>query len=236
MQYTNFHGHTIAIGSRTDYIDALHRILAGKTATQVLTLNPEFVVLAARNAALTQLTQAPVVVIPDGIGLVWALRSRTFRVERYPGADSVLDICTFAEDSGHSVAVLVTSNGLSGPEEIRTALIQRFPNLRLLVVEETQSDYLERLQEYQPQVLFVTFGQPRQDLWAAQHLQEIPALRLAMGVGGAFDFLTGKRKRAPRLMQRLGVEWLWRLFIQPQRLPRMFRATFGFWYTILTTP
>lgn len=236
MHHTHFHGHTIAIGSRADYLDELQRILAGKTAIQVITLNPEYVFLAARNAKLTALTQPPAVVIPDGIGLVWALRSRKLRVERYPGADSLLDICTAAQATGHAVAVLASATGLSTPNEIQTALKQRFSNLQVRVVVEGQLESLSQLQQWAPQVLFVTFGQPRQDLWISEHLQDIPSLRLAMGVGGAVDFLTGKRKRAPRLMQRLGVEWLWRLLTQPQRLPRMLRATFGFWYTLLTTP
>lgn len=236
MQQTHFHGHTIAIGSRADYIAALRQILAGTTATQVITLNPEYMVLAARNAKLPTLTQPPALVIPDGIGLVWALRTRKLHTERYPGADSLLDICTFSEDAGYTVGVLTSASGLSTPSEIETALHQLFPNLQVRVVVEGQTETLSQLQQWNPRVLFVTFGQPQQDLWIAQHLQDLPSVRLAMGVGGALDFLTGKRKRAPRMLQRLGVEWLWRLVTQPQRLPRMLRATFGFWYTLLKTP
>ncbi|MEK7631345.1 MAG: WecB/TagA/CpsF family glycosyltransferase [Patescibacteria group bacterium] len=236
MQQTHFHGHTIAIGTRADYLRALEQALGSTACTQVVTLNPEYVVIAAREPRLQAITQPPNVVIPDGIGLVWALKKRGLNVERYPGAEMVTDICAIAAARHQVVGILVLKNGLSSASEISAVLQQRFPQLEVCVVTDQQNNIVEVLAERKVQVLFVTLGQPQQDLWVAQHARSVPSLRLALGVGGAFDFLTGKRKRAPRLMQRLGLEWLWRLITQPRRLPRMLRATFGFWHVIRTTP
>ena len=76
-------------------------------------------------------------------------------------------------------------------------------------------------------LLFVAYGAPKQEKWIAKNLPKIP-VKVAMGVGGAFDFIAGKRKRAPKLLRRLGLEWLWRLIQEPQRFPRIFNATIKF--------
>ncbi len=235
MQYTQFHGHTIAADSRAAYLAHLQKLLQSNACTQVVTINPEYIVLAHSQAKLKALTLPPNLAIPDGVGLTWALTYRGKHVERYPGVDMVLDLCAHAKQHNLSVGVLAAQHGLSSSSEIQAALQQRFPGLSVVVRTENDPHPDQAFRDANARILFVTFGQPRQDVWIAEHVQAMPTLRIAMGVGGAFDFLTGKRQRAPRLMQRLGVEWLWRLVTQPQRLPRMLRATFGFWYVILTT-
>lgn len=235
MQTENFHGHTIAIGTRAEYRTAVLLALTQATCTRVITINPEYVVLSRNSPLLKGLTHAPALAIPDGIGLAWALAARGRSVERYPGAEMVLDVCAYANEHVLRVGIVIPRNSLSSREAIMQAVYQRYPHLHCTVVVEDES-VQQTLQTAKVDVLFVTFGQPRQDTWIAENISSLPSLRLAIGVGGSFDFLTGKRRRAPRLMRQLGVEWLWRLVTQPQRLPRMLRATFGFWYVILTTP
>lgn len=75
--------------------------------------------------------------------------------------------------------------------------------------------------------LFVAYGAPRQEKWIAKNLPKIP-VKVAMGVGGAFDFIAGKKRRAPLPLRRLGLEWVWRLIQEPQRFPRILNATVKF--------
>ncbi len=75
--------------------------------------------------------------------------------------------------------------------------------------------------------LFVAYGAPKQEKWIAKNLDKIP-VRVAMGVGGAFDFIAGKKRRAPLALRQAGLEWLWRLIKEPQRLPRIFNAVVKF--------
>ena len=82
-------------------------------------------------------------------------------------------------------------------------------------------------------ILFVAYGSPNQELWIAHHLHELKSVKIAMGVGGAFDFLAGERKRAPKWMQRLGLEWLFRLIQEPSRIKRIYNATIKFPLKIL---
>ncbi len=78
------------------------------------------------------------------------------------------------------------------------------------------------------EILFVAFGAPAQEKWIAANLKKMPKIRLAMGIGGSFDFLAGDIKRAPLLFRKLGIEWLFRLFLQPQRIKRIYNAVIKF--------
>lgn len=82
--------------------------------------------------------------------------------------------------------------------------------------------------ETQPQILFVAYGSPSQELWITEHLKKLKSVKIAMGVGGAFDFIAGERKRAPKWMQKTGLEWLYRIIQEPSRWKRIWNATVKF--------
>lgn len=84
------------------------------------------------------------------------------------------------------------------------------------------------INQAQADILFVAYGSPKQEEWIYRNLEKLETLKLAIGVGGAIDFAAGKAKRAPKFMQKIGLEWLWRLFLQPKRLKRIWTATFTF--------
>src|SRR5690606_12477114 len=86
----------------------------------------------------------------------------------------------------------------------------------------------ERIQSSGAEVLFVAFGAPKQEEWIARNVSHLPSLQVAMGVGGAFDFLAERKKRAPRWMRSWGLEWLYRLLIEPKRFKRIVNATLVF--------
>ena len=81
--------------------------------------------------------------------------------------------------------------------------------------------------------MFVAFGAPKQEFWIDEFLPKMPSVKLAMGVGGAFDFISGKAKRAPKIYQNLGLEWLFRLINEPWRAIRIFNATIRFVYNVV---
>ena len=87
---------------------------------------------------------------------------------------------------------------------------------------------MEKIREEAPDILLIALGHGKQEKWIAAHLPELPSVKVAMGVGGAFDFIAGRVLRAPRILRRLGLEWLWRLILQPSRLPRIWRAVIKF--------
>ena len=90
--------------------------------------------------------------------------------------------------------------------------------------EEDAPTILAMIRTAAPHLLLVAFGAPAQDLWITKHLTEMPSVRVAVGVGGTFDFLAGRVKRAPAFMRSLGLEWLWRMIREPRRIGRIWRA------------
>jgi N-acetylglucosaminyldiphosphoundecaprenol N-acetyl-beta-D-mannosaminyltransferase len=93
---------------------------------------------------------------------------------------------------------------------------------------------LEKIRAASPRMLFVAFGAPNQELWIARNLAKMPSVKVAMGVGGAFDFIAGKQKRAPQIFRSLGLEWLYRLMREPRRIVRIINAVVVFPFLVIT--
>jgi N-acetylglucosaminyldiphosphoundecaprenol N-acetyl-beta-D-mannosaminyltransferase len=164
--------------------------------------------------------------VADGIGIVLAGLLQGKRIVRFPGVDLMHEILTIAERDGHTVYLAIKKDGLSSFEEIRTALLQKHPRLlidgRDVSVQEPWESYQLKAKSYQ--LLFCNFGAPAQELFLESLRAHPGDVRLAMGVGGSFDFLTGKQKRAPQCLRAIGLEWLWRLILQPSRFRRIWNA------------
>jgi len=92
---------------------------------------------------------------------------------------------------------------------------------------------LEKIKTAQPEILLVGLGSPKQEKWIAHNLVKLPTVKLAIGVGGAFNFLSGRIKRAPRIFRQWGLEWLWRLFREPWRWRQIFSSVVIFSYLVL---
>lgn len=208
----------------------------------VVTPNPEFVLEARNNPEFRRIINESDLAIPDGFGLVIASRFTKVKIERrVAGSDLVRHLLTLAAKKGLKVADINFSDSLSSAGEIERTLPKQFPGLRIKVFEVgrqgSESPLASgSLRSFQPTLLLVALGAPKQDLWIKHNLPRFPSVRLAMGVGGSLDFLTGKRKRAPRWMQRAGLEWLYRLFSKPtggdyhfgRRLKKIFRSVIVF--------
>lgn len=112
------------------------------------------------------------------------------------------------------------------PEKTRESLLRIFPNLKIVGVhdgylnEQTEREVIDEINRLQPNVLFVAMGAPKQEKWIYAHKNELK-VDVAAGQGGTFDYEAGRIKRAPKLIQKLGIEWLWRLAIEPKRIIRM---------------
>lgn len=214
--------------------------LSGDDFRRVSTVNPEFL-LRAKNDALfaKNLHQADLRVI-DGFGIVVALWLRGESVTRLAGADLTAWLLAHAQEHDYRIFVAVRENGLSSYAEIRAALLKKYPRLRVSGQEmdvtspwdpsEQRAADSELLAAH---IVLCNFGAPEQEYFT-EHLRKQPgSIRLAMGVGGSFDYLTGKLRRAPLVLRSLGLEWLWRLTQQPKRLSRIWRATGVFLYESL---
>jgi N-acetylglucosaminyldiphosphoundecaprenol N-acetyl-beta-D-mannosaminyltransferase len=84
------------------------------------------------------------------------------------------------------------------------------------------------LAAYAPELLLVAFGHPKQEMWIARHLPDLPSVKVAVGIGGTLDYWSGAKKRAPQFLRSLGLEWFWRLMQEPKRWRRIFDAVVVF--------
>ncbi|MBU0727681.1 WecB/TagA/CpsF family glycosyltransferase [Patescibacteria group bacterium] len=94
--------------------------------------------------------------------------------------------------------------------------------------KEEENYICEMINSAKPDILFVAYGSPAQEMWIERNLEKLHSTKVAIGVGGAFDFAAGKIKRAPSFMQKIGLEWLWRLVREPRRIKRIWNATVVF--------
>jgi N-acetylglucosaminyldiphosphoundecaprenol N-acetyl-beta-D-mannosaminyltransferase len=197
----------------------------------VATPNPEMLLEAQKNPPFKKILQHTDLNIPDGTGVIWASRlNGTPLPERVTGTDLMENLCAKILPE---TKVFLLGGGRNVAEKVKTTLESR----RKISITGTHSgsaspaddgNIRKLIDAAAPDLLFVAFGAPKQELWLARNLPHLHSVKVAMGVGGAFDFIAGEKKRAPLWMRKTGLEWLFRLIRQPSRIGRIFNATVVF--------
>lgn len=203
---------------------AIGEFVAQGTPHQIATLNPEFVMAARSNAAFRDVLEQADLCMADGVGLLWAARRQGRPLpERVTGSDGVPLIAERAAQAGWGLYLLGAAPGVA--ECTARILAERYPGLRIAgtyagsPAEQDAERIVALVRDASPDILFVAFGAPQQDLWIARYSEAL-SVPVMMGVGGAFDHIAGVRRRAPYWLQRLNLEWLFRLVTQPWRWRR----------------
>ncbi len=221
--------------------EAVKRITAflhSATQHHIATPNSEMLVEASRNPAFKEILNQTSLNLPDSAGLLWAAKQTGQRLpERVTGIDTVIALCRQL-DGTTPIFLLGAADGVAKRaaeklQSLNPALVIAGTYAGSPKAEEAEA-IVQRINASEAKLLLVAYGAPAQDVWIHAHLAEMPCVRVAMGIGGTFDFLAGTRKRAPRVLQRLGLEWLWRLLIEPSRLPRILTATVVFPWKVVT--
>ena len=206
-------------------LEEIERLIESGRVHQIATVNPEFVMAAGRDPIFSVVLERAALCMPDGVGLLWAARWLGHRLpERVTGSDGVPLIAERAAEKGWRLFFLGAAPGVA--EQTAAILSARYPGLQVAgtyagsPVAEEEEAIVGRVNAANADILLVAYGAPKQDKWIARNL---PRLRVgvAMGVGGSFDFISGKAVRAPTWMRRLGLEWLHRLMREPWRWRRM---------------
>ncbi len=222
----NILGIAIEPIDRKGALSSVTNFLANPHFHRIVTVNPEFLIEAEKNKRFRRSLETASMRVIDGIGIVLFGYLQGIRLERYPGADLMTDILRLAEKNKWSVFFAVNKRGLSSCEEILRATRNIFPQLLAggadFDFEEAAIRGADRVGEYD--IIFCNAGAPAQEFFLERIGKNPGNLRLGMGVGGAFDFLTGKQRRAPKWIRVLGFEWLFRLILQPKRWKRIWNA------------
>lgn len=206
-------------------VDHLHQERAALEHTMhVVTANPEIVMLGLENEALREAMLSADLITPDGTGVVWASEHLGNPVqERVAGYDMVHEICKTSAERPFSVFLFGAN------EEVNSKAAENLKKLypRIDVVGRRNGYYekseeqqiFEQINQAKPDLLLVALGCPRQEFWIQKYKDRLQA-KVAIGVGGSLDVLSGTVKRAPLLWQKMRLEWLHRLLVQPSRWRR----------------
>ena len=206
----------------------------------IVSLNPENLVVAQKNNAFKKVINEAKIKIIDGAGIVLAGRLLGIRVgERVSGVDLMEELIKVASDRRLRVLMIGGSPYLA--DNLAKCYQKEYPKAEFLgtigiknIKKPTKSEeeaIYSIVVGYKPHLVFVAFGSPDQELWIERH-KSLFSGRVVMGVGGSFDYLSNKIKRAPVFIQKIGLEWLYRLFTQPWRWKRQLRLIKFTWLII----
>ena len=224
-------GTPVAATSRVEACDHLERWIAERRREYIVLANVHLIETGRRDPAVAEALAHAGVVLPDGAPVAWSVRRATgSQSDRVTGSDVFEELCGRSPSNGYrhffygsSPQTVEALEGFVGRDypgiEICGSLSPPFSP-----AAELRADELATINEARPDIVWVGLGAPKQELWmrlARPHL-EAPLL---LGVGAVFDFASGSKRRAPDLLQQLGLEWAYRLAREPRRLGRRYLTT-----------
>lgn len=192
----------------------------------IVTPNVDHICRLQYDEAFQRAYQASLLALPDGVPIIWA--SRAFGKplqQKISGSDLVYWLSEHAAERGHRVFFFGAPPGVA--EEAGLRLRVRYPNLNVVGSycppmgfekdAEACAAAATAITAAAPDIVFVALGCPKQELWMHEYCQQL-GVPVLLGIGAGLDFVCGTAKRAPRIMQQMGLEWLWRLCHDPRRL------------------
>jgi N-acetylglucosaminyldiphosphoundecaprenol N-acetyl-beta-D-mannosaminyltransferase len=205
--------------------ETLENNFAGKF---VVTLNPEIVLKAHWDKKYCEILNSSGLNLCDGFGLRFAawLEGRKIKA-RYTGVKLVDFALKLAKEKNLKVLIVMPKKSLSAPKEIERSIEEKYGLNAQAKYWDGQSLF-ESEEANSADIVLVNFGAPSQEVFISENKDKFSRAKILAGVGGAFDYLTGKMKRAPTWMQKSGLEWLWRLVQEPKRVKRIITAVLVF--------
>ncbi len=198
---------------------------SNKSCKMVVAPNTEFIMMSQKDEEFYKILNKADLATPDSVGVMIGgkLQKKPFK-ERIPGQAYFRKVLELGEKYNWTFYFL---GGKSDTAEKATENIKKiYPKIKIVGYHEgffekdTEQDVIKQINSLKPNVLFVAMGAPIQEKWIHKHKQELK-VDLAAGQGGTFDYEAGNIKRAPVIFQKIGIEWLWRLILQPSRIVRM---------------
>lgn len=204
--------------SLAETLNSIEKAVKNDQKIQIVTLNPEMVMLAQNDRSFKEILDQSEMNIPDGIGLLVAAKLKGVSLkQRVTGADLIPKLCSLAEHNHWKVYLL--GAGPKVAEKASKRLAASYPKAAFSYSSADPEQALTELKKWKGQVVLVAYGHGKQEKWIAENMREIEA-NVFIGVGGALDYISGAKKRAPKAWRQAGFEWLYRLISEPWRLRR----------------
>ena len=201
------------------------------------TPNLEMLEGARKNEETRKILNSGSVLLPDGAGLLLASRFLGVPIKnKASGIDFGEELIALAEDEGASVFLLGGAKGVA-KRAAKKQLIKH-PNLKICGIhngyfeKENEGDIIKKIQKARPDILIVCMGFPRQESFVCEHRDELSSVKVFACLGGALDVWSGKKKRAPKVIQMARLEWLWRILGEPKRATRFVSSLPALFYAI----
>ena len=208
-------------------VDRVMGFLSDRGQHIVCTPNPEIVMEAQNDKELMEILKASDLVIPDGIGVVWASKYSEIKIkERVPGFDLTQNVFEKIKDTDYKVYFFGGAPGVAN--EASKKMMKKYEGLKIVGTrngyfkKEDEKDIVADIKNSGADILLVGLGAPKQEKWIYDNMRFTGA-KVLIGVGGSFDVMSGNLKRAPKIFCKLGLEWFYRLITQPTRIKRMMR-------------
>lgn len=223
MQIIDFAGVKVDNLTMLEALEKVGFYLSENKPHLIVTPNPEMIVACQQDADLKQILNTADLRVPDGISMVVVSRIKGMPLkERVSGIDLMLEIINaYAKDK----KIYLLGGAPDIAKEAALALARKFPWINVIGTHDgyfkvqDESKLIQEIRDLQPDMLFVGLGAGKQEKWLHRYLPQIK-VPLAMTIGGSLDVISGRKKRAPIWLQKLYIEWLYRLIVEPQRWKR----------------
>jgi N-acetylglucosaminyldiphosphoundecaprenol N-acetyl-beta-D-mannosaminyltransferase len=211
-------------------IERIGQFIQEKKPTYIVTPNVDVIMRLQKDCEFKAIYDKASLVLPDGMPLIWAgmFLGTPFKA-KVSGSDLFVKLCSISAEKGYKIFLLGARPGVA--EKAALLLRQKHPGIKIVGTQSPSfgfeknvaesADIVKKIQEQKPDILFLGVGSPKQEKWIACYKDQYN-VPVSIGVGISFDFVAGTVKRAPKIMQKAGLEWLWRLFNEPGRLWRRY--------------
>jgi len=223
--------------SKADALEIFTSLMNKTGLSLIVTPNAEIVEDASRDLEFKAIIESAELIIPDGIGIVFASKILKYPLieKRVTGIDFLSDILIYLQETGKSIYLLGSESGIA--ELAAEKMKEKYPDLKIAGTHHGYFDGVKQgnfesdeakaivanINESGADFLCVAMGSKRQEKFIYTHKDSFTDVRAAMGVGGSLDVWAGKLKRAPKLLQSFGFEWLYRFIQEPSRYKRMIK-------------
>lgn len=216
-------------------VEVVDALIARGEPSYFITANLHYVMLTHQNPDLAAINRDAAFILADGAPIVKAARELpTPLPERVAGSDLIFHLCEQAARKGHRIFLLGAPPGVA--EEAAAALVAKYPGLTIAgtacppfrkLSDQEHEALLDEIRAARPDILFIAFGQPKGERWIAENVARV-GVPVAVQVGASLEFAAGRFARAPRWMQKAGVEWLFRMLQEPRRLASRYASNAAF--------
>jgi N-acetylglucosaminyldiphosphoundecaprenol N-acetyl-beta-D-mannosaminyltransferase len=211
--------------TRAEAVDAVTRMVQAGRPSYFITASTHYAMLSSQEPRLQTINDGAAFIVADGAPLVWASRLvGTPLPERVAGSDMIFDLCERSAREDFRVCLLGAPPGVA--ETAASKLVERYPGLIIAGTEcppfrdltpEEHTSLIERVRAAKADILFLAFGQPKGEFWLSENLEAL-GVPVCVQIGASLDFASGRVQRAPKVLQKLGLEWAFRMWLEPKRL------------------